>query len=187
MSGSISPGYGGTAILLHWTSAALIFGLYGLGWWMVTLPLSPSKFELYALHKSLGLLLLVFSACRLAWRITRGAPALADGPAWQQHAATLAHIGLYLMLFALPLSGWLYNSVVGFPLRFFDLFDAPPLYSAQPEFRAGARNLHVWLGYVLLALIMLHVAAALHHQFIKRDGTLSRVLPSRRKATWRRT
>jgi cytochrome b561 len=177
--------YSGIAILQHWLSVALIVTLFGLGWRMVSLPLSPLKFELYALHKSLGLLVLALSVVRLLWRVGSPIPAPVDGPVWQRRAAAGAHWLLYALLFALPLSGWLFNSFVGFPLSFFGLVNLPPLAAPEPALKESARLAHAWLGYLLLALLAIHAAAALHHQFVKRDGTLSRMLPRLSRATRR--
>jgi cytochrome b561 len=177
--------YGGIAILQHWVSAVLIVTLFGLGWRMVSLPPSPSKFELYLLHKSLGLVVLALSVVRLLWRVGGPAPAPVDGPLWQRRAAGGAHWLLYALLFALPLSGWLFNSFVGFPLSLFGLVNLPPLAAPEPALKESARLTHVWLGYLLVALLAMHAAAALHHQFVKRDGTLSRMLPRLSQATRR--
>ena len=179
--------YGRIAILQHWVSVALIVTLFGLGWRMVSLPLSPSKFELYTFHKSLGLVLLALSTVRLLWRVVGPVPAPVDGPVWQQRAAAAAHWTLYALLFALPLSGWLFHSFVGFPLSFLGLVNLPPLAAPEPTLKENARLAHLWLGYMLLALLAIHAAAALHHQFVKRDGTLSRMLPDLSQATRRPT
>ena len=170
--------YGAVAILLHWVTAALVFTLFVLGWRMVSLPLSPSKFALYAQHKSLGLVVLALSSFRLIWRLTHGVPQAVDESLWRRRAATMVHGLIYATLFALPLSGWLFNSVVGFPLSFFGVIDIPPLSAPRPEWKETARLAHVWLGYALLAALGLHVAAAVHRQFVRRDGTIARMLPN---------
>ncbi|WP_439632093.1 cytochrome b [Shinella sp.] len=166
------------AMIFHWGSALLLLLLFALGWRMVALALSPAKFELYALHKSLGLVALALACLRLLWRLFRGAPPPVEGPVWQRRAATAAHGLLYGLLFAMPLSGWLFNSLVGFPLGFFGLVDVPALSVADPAMQDMARLAHRWAGYGLLALIAAHVGAALHHRFVLRDGTLERMLPS---------
>jgi cytochrome b561 len=170
--------YGAVAILLHWVTAALVFTLFVLGWRMVSLPLSPSKFTLYAQHKSLGLVVLALSGFRLAWRLAHRVPQAVDESLWRRRAAAIVHGLIYAALFALPVSGWLFNSAVGFPLSFFGVINMPPLSAPRPEWRETARLAHVWLGYALLAALGLHVAAALHRQFVRRDGTIARMLPS---------
>jgi cytochrome b561 len=179
--------YSSIAILQHWVSVALIVTLFGLGWRMISLPLSPAKFELYAFHKSLGFVVLALSTVRLLWRVAGPVPAPVDGPVWQRRAAAAVHWTLYALLFALPLSGWLFNSFVGFPFSFLGLVDLPPLAAPEPALKENARLAHLWLGYLLLVVLAIHAAAALHHQFVKRDGALSRMLPSLSQATRRPT
>jgi cytochrome b561 len=183
MSRQARARYSSIAILQHWVSVALIVTLFGLGWRMISLPLSPAKFELYAFHKSLGFVVLTLSTVRLLWRVAGPVPAPVDGPLWQQRAAAAVHWTLYALLFALPLSGWLFNSFVGFPFSFLGLVDLPPLAAPEPALKENARLAHLWLGYLLLTLLAIHATAALHHQFVKRDGALSRMLPDVSQAT----
>src|SRR5580704_13513078 len=164
--------YNSIAILQHWVSVALIVTLFGLGWRMISLPLSPAKFELYAFHKSLGFVVLALSTVRLLWRVAGPVPAPVDGPVWQRRAAAAVHWTLYALLFALPLSGWLFNSFVGFPFSFLGLVDLPPLAAPHPALKESARLAHLGLGSLLLVCLAIHAAAALHHQFVKRDGAL---------------
>jgi cytochrome b561 len=185
MNAHVPAHYGGVALIMHWATAALIVALFILGWRMIPLPLSPAKLELYALHKSLGIAVLALSGFRLAWRLARPAPKPVDGPIWQRRAATGAHMLLYALLLVLPLSGWLFNSLVGFPLSFFGMVDVPPLAAPQPAPKETVRLAHIWLGYMLLVALGLHVAAALHHHFVRRDEALVRMLPRLTKSTRR--
>lgn len=165
------------AMIFHWGSALLLLALFGLGWRMVGLALSPAKFELYALHKSLGLVALAVAGLRLLWRLFKGAPHSIDGSVWPRRAAGAAHVLLYVLLFVMPFSGWLFNSLVGFPLSFFGVADVPALAAANPTMKEMARLAHIWVGYFLLVLIAAHIGAALYHRFVLRDGTLERMLP----------
>lgn len=169
--------YSIVAILLHWAVAAAIVALVLIGWNMVDLPLSPRKLELYALHKSIGLTVLGLAVLRLAWRWLRRPPPPDPMPRWQEQAAAWAHRLLYALLFLLPLTGWLFNSIVGFPLSWFGFVTLPPLAPALPAWREASADLHHWLGWILIVVVALHAAGALHHQFILRDATLWRMLP----------
>ncbi|MCB1560316.1 MAG: cytochrome b [Xanthomonadales bacterium] len=166
-------------ISLHWATLILIAWLAWLGLTMTDLPLSPEKVRTYALHKSLGLTVLGLTALRLLWRgIARTPPAL-PGPRWQLLAAKFGHLGLYLLLLAVPLSGWLYNSASNFPLQWFGLFNLPALVDGDKALKATALTIHETLFWTLIALITVHAAAALWHHHAKRDDTLRRMLPGR--------
>jgi cytochrome b561 len=172
--------YGAVAIALHWIIALSILGLMGVGVWMTDLKPSPRTFEIYALHKSAGLLVLALAAFRLIWRVTHRPPALpASTPRWQAWAAGATHAALYALMLALPITGWLQHSAAGYPLRWFGLFKVPALIGRDREALAFWQQWHEWLAWALAALILLHVAAALKHHFLDRDGLLGRMWPAR--------
>lgn len=162
---------------LHWLVAALILIQAALGLVMVDMINSPDKIRLYALHKSIGLTILALAALRLAWRLHAGAPAPLPGAGWQRTAARISHGLLYALLFALPLSGWLFNSAAGFPLQWFGLFNLPSIAAADPGLRETAGATHEWLFWLLVAVALVHAAAAVHHHLFVRDATLARMLP----------
>ncbi len=176
--------WGPISQLLHWTMVVLIVAIAVLGLLMVDLPNNPQKIQLYALHKSLGLTVLALAAIRLAWRAYAGAPQpVAGTPRWQERAATLTHGALYVLLFAQPLTGWLFNSAAGFPLRWFDVVKLPRIAATDPELRELARLLHEGGFWLLLALVAVHAGAAVYHHMIQHDATLTRMLPRRRART----
>src|SRR5688572_5767292 len=112
--------WGALAQTLHWTIALAVIGLVLVGLWMDELPNSPTKLKVYALHKSVGITVLVLVVLRLAWRlIDRRPPHPASMPPWERWLAAVTHGLLYLLLLVMPLSGWLYNSASNFPLRWF--------------------------------------------------------------------
>lgn len=173
--------WGAVSQLLHWTMALLIVVIAGLGLFMADLPNNPQKIGLYALHKSLGLTVLMLVALRLAWRAYAGAPhPVAGTPRWQQRIATLTHGAMYVLLFAQPLTGWLFNSAAGFPLQWFGLFNLPRIVARDPGLRELARSLHEGGFWLLLALVIAHAAAAFYHYLFQHDATLTRMLPRRR-------
>lgn len=170
--------WGVVAQTLHWTIALAVIGLALVGLLMQELPNSPQKLQVYALHKSVGLTVLVLVVLRLGWRLVDRRPAAPPGqPRWQRGLAAATHGLLYLLLLAMPLTGWLYNSASNFPLRWFGLVRIPPLAAADPDLKALAQDLHSAGFYLLAVLFALHVGAALKHHYLDRDRTLAAMLP----------
>lgn len=167
--------WGRISIALHWLTAALILGLAVVGLIMTELPTSPLKLQVYALHKSFGLTVLALTALRLLWRLLAGSPHALPGARLQLLAAKAVHVMLYALLFAMPLSGWLYNSASGFPLRWFGM-PLPRLFTGyNPALKQLAHELHETGFYLLAALLVVHAGAALFHHYIKKDHTLNRM------------
>lgn len=173
-----SHSWGSLSIGLHWLTFILILSLGILGTIMTDLPNGPLKIQIYTLHKSFGLTVLGLTALRLLWRLFSRTPDLLPGtPLWQAVIAKLTHASMYVLLFAIPLSGWLYNSAAGFPLKYFGLFKLPKLSGYNPELKHLAGDTHETLFYVLAALLLLHAGAALKHHYLDKDVTLTRMLP----------
>src|SRR3990167_2496566 len=167
--------YGVVTIFLHWIMAVLIIGLLILGIYMVTLPISHTKLKLYGWHKEYGLLALGLVALRLIWRLSNVTPRLSL-PLLEKFAARTVHWAFYVFMFAMPLTGWLITSAAGLPASFFGLFVLPNLISPNEESRILLEEIHKWLGYGLIATIVLHTSAALKHHFINKDDILRRML-----------
>jgi cytochrome b561 len=176
--------YSGVAIALHWLIAAAIIGQVVLGVRMADLPNGLAKFELFQLHKSVGLTILLLSLVRLAWRLTHRPPPYAPGvKGWQRGLATAVHTSFYVLIIAIPLTGWVAVSAspLGIPTLLWDVVPWPHLPMARSEAVAeGVGSAHVWLVRLTVVLLLLHVAGALKHQFLDRDGTLWRMIPLRR-------
>ena len=168
--------WGGLVRLLHWGMAVLYAVIIAVGYYMSDLPNGVGKMKIYAFHKSLGVMLLGLALARLLWRTIDARPATDPMPAWQQRAALLTLVGLYALMLALPLTGWLYNSAAGFPLRWFNLVNLPALTAADPQIKGWAKELHETLAVLLIALASLHVLGALKHHFLDKDSTLRRML-----------
>ncbi len=175
--------WGALGQLFHWLIVLLILVQGTIGLVMVELPKRPSVFAVYNLHKSLGLTILALAVLRLAWRLFDGRPEPLPMPRWQHLGARVMHGALYVLLFALPLSGWLFDSASGLrPLFWWGLIRMPSLTGgAAPQLRDAFAELHEILFWSLLVLAALHAAAALKHHFIDRDDTLRRMLPGRRR------
>ena len=170
--------WGGVSQLLHWLVVLLILTTGVMGLVMGDMRNSPTKIEIYALHKSLGLTILALASLRLVWRLYAGAPLPVPGtPRWQDRLAALTHWLLYGLLFAIPLSGWTFNSAAGYPLQWFKLFNLPALTVRDADLRQLAGSAHELLFWTLVALALLHAVAALYHHIVQRDDTLARMLP----------
>ena len=173
-----SPRYGRVAILLHWLAAALIVAGAGLGLTMTDLPLSPDKLRYYAWHKWLGITVFLVAAVRLVWRaIVPPPPFPASMKAAQARAARAVHWALYGLMLAIPVSGWIYSSATGVSVSYLNLVPLPNLVPKDKALAGALLAVHQALNSVLAAVVLVHVAAAVKHQWIDRDGVMSRMLP----------
>jgi cytochrome b561 len=171
--------YSPTAMALHWLLALMIVGSFLVGLTMSGMPFSPLRLKLYNWHKWAGIVILTLSALRLLWRLSHRPPADVPMPRWQQQAAHAAHGLLYVLFFAVPLAGWAYSSAAGFPIVVFGVLPLPDFVPADKALAESLKQLHRYLAYGLGAVVLLHVAGALKHHFIDRDGLLQRMLPGR--------
>ncbi len=171
--------YTPVALGFHWLLALAIVGSFSVGAYMVDLPFSLTRPKLYNWHKWAGVVILTLSALRLLWRLTHRPPPDIAMPAWQRRAAHAAHWAMYVLFFAVPLSGWAYSSAAGFPVVLFGVLPLPDFVSANRELSEAIKPLHGNLAWLLAGVVVLHVAAALKHHFIDRDGLLQRMLPGR--------
>ena len=167
------------AIALHWVLALALFTSFSVGVYMADLPFSPQRLKLYNWHKWAGVTILLLSALRLGWRLTHRPPADLPAPAWQLRAAHLTHGALYALFFAVPLVGWAYSSAAGFPIVWFGVLPLPDFVSPDKALAGAIKPWHGALAWTLAALVVLHIAAALKHHFVDRDGLLRRMLPAR--------
>lgn len=182
MNPALTLRYGGIAIALHWLVALLIFAGWGMGVYMVDLKLSPDKLKLYSWHKWIGVTVLLLACLRVAWRVTHAPPPPnPDHPRWQRRAAGAAHLGLYLLLFAIPLSGWMFSSASGYPVKYFGIIPLPDLVGKDKALAGVLQQTHELLGGLLVLILAAHVVGALKHHFFDRDDTLARMLPGIRK------
>jgi cytochrome b561 len=173
----------GTAIALHWLIALLIFCAFGLGWVMTDIPgLTPTKLRYYAWHKWLGVTVFALAVLRVSWRATHRAPALPAMSAWQRRVADVVHVLLYLLMFAVPLSGYLFSLAANVPVVYLGLVPLPVLIGPDEAWKSVLRATHLTLVFTLAALVAVHVAAAVKHQWFDRDGLLARMMPFVSKA-----
>ena len=166
------------ARLLHWTMAALILAMLLIGAAMVTSLADYST--LVALHRPLGILILLLAGLRLANRWRHAPPPLpANLPVWQRRAAHGSHILLYGLMLAMPLIGWAMLSAARYPVILAGPVVLPPILPQDPMLYAALRRLHTVLAYGLFAVILAHLAAALLHALIRQDGVFASMAPWR--------
>ena len=172
------PRYDRVAILMHWLVAVLIVAAVALGLVMVEIPgLTPTKLKYFSWHKWLGVTVLLLAALRLLWRLRHGAPRAIEMPAWQRRMAELVHGLLYLLMFAVPLSGYFYSLAAGVPVVYLGVLPLPVLIDADPVLKPVLKEVHEVLVYTMLVFVLAHVAAAIKHHWVDRDGLLRRMLP----------
>lgn len=178
------PRYTRAAQALHWLTAALLVGLVSLGLYMHELPLSPRKLQLYSYHKWAGVTVFLLVLARLAWRFTHRPPPLPAGTSRAVRVASGAgHALLYVLMLAIPLTGWLMSSAKGFQTVWFGLLPIPDLLGKDAALGDTLRAVHEYLNLTLIVVALGHVAAALKHQFVDKDDLLSRMWPGRDRAT----
>lgn len=144
---------------------------------MHELPLSPQKLKLYSYHKWLGVTIFALVALRLLVRWCLPPPPLLSAPAWQMKLAQGVHHSLYLLMFAVPLTGWLMSSAKGFQTVWFGVLPIPDLLDKDEALGKFLKKIHEQLSWGLVLLAILHAGAALKHHFRDRDATLARMLP----------
>lgn len=169
--------YGLIAVVVHWLVALAVLGLFGLGLWMTSLSYyDPWYRHGPALHKSVGVLLFAVMIFRLIWRwISPPPPAIAGHSALERGAAKLAHLLLYLLIFAVMISGYLISTADGRSIEVFGLFSIPASITSIPNQEDFAGAVHLYLAIGLIVLVVLHALGAIKHHIIDRDRTLMRM------------
>lgn len=173
---AVSTRYTPVAIALHWLMVVLLIGLVSVGIYMHELPLSPQKLQLYSYHKWAGVTAFLLVLIRLLWRATHPAPALpASMTPLMQRAAHAGHVVLYLLMIAIPLSGWLMSSAKGFQTVYFGVLPIPDLLVKDEALGKALKEVHELLNWTLILLVLGHIGAAVKHHFIDKDGLLWRM------------
>ena len=188
MWGNSTVRYGTVAMTLHWLIAAAILFMFWLGPFMASLDeTDPWQFPLFQLHKSIGLTILILTIARFVWRLSNPVPDLpAAMPPWERSAARGVHYALYALMLIVPLFGWATVSAaaIAVPTMWFGLFEWPhlPFLSALPRaqkviIEPSLQTTHAILAFSMMAIAVLHIAAALKHHFWQRDQVLKHMLP----------
>jgi len=173
------PGYDGTAKFLHWAVLALLVAQFIIAWTMPHIGRNTKPDTLINLHLSFGVVVLAVAVARLGWRMTHREPQpLAGIPPWQMRSARVIHWLLYVLLFVVPILGWISASWRGFPVVLFGLVELPKVMATRLPGWNWTGDVHgILANYAMLALVGLHVAAALYHYVVRKDGVLQRMLP----------
>lgn len=178
---SLPQRYGAPAQLGHWLTLLLLLGSFTLGYVMTDMATSPTRLKLFSYHKWIGVTVFGLALLRILWRQWARPPALpAQMAPWEKTVATATHWLLYLLLLAIPLSGWLMSSAKGFQTVYFGVLPIPDLLDKNKELGETLEGLHETLTTALLLVLLLHVAAALKHHFFDRDDVLARMIPGLR-------
>jgi cytochrome b561 len=174
--------YGAVSQFLHWLIVALLIVQFTLGWTAADLPLGLQRLSLLARHKSFGMTILMLAVIRLAWRFANTVPTLAATlKPYERGLARFTHALLYVLIFAMPVSGWLMSSAANYPVSWFHLFTWPDLIAPNKPLVEDLKEIHEAMSVALVVTISLHVLAALRHHFLLRDDTLKRMLPFARR------
>jgi cytochrome b561 len=178
MMRNTSWGWGSVARSFHWVLGGLIIGMLAYGWWMNHIPARPDRFFHRSIHADIGYVVLLLTVARLIWRGINPTPALPDDmPRWQRIAARTSHGSLYALTILVAMLGWAHSGAhTPDYSSWFGLFHVPQITSPDKATAAAYENRHIYFAYVLLALIVIHVAAAAWHHFLKGDRVASRMI-----------
>lgn len=171
--------WGSVARAFHWIAGLTMIGMLAFGWWMNHIPARPNRFFYRSIHADIGYMLLVLMVARIVWRWINPVPALPAGtPPLQRVAAGISHGVLYLATFVVIMLGWAHSGArpQGDYGSFFGLFHVPQFTSPDKATADAFEDRHIYAAYVLLALIVIHLAAAGWHHFIKRDRVAARMV-----------
>ena len=176
----MSERYTRTAIALHWLIALAVLGQIAFGWYLEAVPRGvPLRTVAVNYHKSTGILIGLLILARLAWRLGHRPPPLpASMPAWEQAAARINHVLLYVCMLIMPVAGYVASNFSRFGVRFFNQWLLPPWGADDRNLYALFNGLHVGTSFVFVALIAIHIAAAVKHLIFPRHGVFRRILPS---------
>lgn len=171
--------WGSVAQFLHWTIVVLIITQVVLALIAEDLPLGMKKLAMLARHKSVGITILGLAIIRLGWRWSQKAspPLPSTLKPYERALAHFTHFGLYVILFAMPVSGWLMSSARGFPVSWFNLIQLPDLVGTNKTLYDAMVTTHGALAWALVVIVTLHMLGALKHHFVLKDDVLRRMLP----------
>jgi cytochrome b561 len=174
-----TPAHWGTlSRALHWILALVIIGMLAYGWWMNHLAARPDRYFHRSIHADIGYVVLLVMAIRLIWRALNPVPDLPSGsPAWERVLARANHWALYLITMVVAMLGWAHSGAHKPDYAsWFGLFRVPQFTSTDKATADLFENWHIYMAYVLIALVAIHILAALYHHFVKRDNVATRMV-----------
>lgn len=179
ISSASPPTYDRVQRMFHWVMAAIIFLAIAAGVGATFLEKgSPERAQMFMIHRSLGMTALTLVAFRVIYRLIAGAPPYAVPLGRLTNlAAHAGHLALYILMIALPVTGYLLTAAAGRPVPWFGLFEWPNIAPQDKALAASASLAHYWLAWAIGAVLALHLAAVCWHRFVKRDGVLARMWP----------
>jgi cytochrome b561 len=177
MMGNTALSWGIVSRWFHWVLGAAIIGMIAYGWWMNHFPARADKFFYRSIHADIGYVVLLLTVIRLIWRGVNPTPELPDAPQWQRLAARINHWALYLVTILVAMLGWAHSgSRTPNYSDWFGLFHVPQITLPDKAAADAYEERHIMFAYVLLALIVLHVAAAAWHHYVRRDRVTLRMV-----------
>ena len=170
--------WGGVARSFHWILGIAIIGMIAYGWWMNHFPARADRFFYRSIHADIGYVVLLLMVLRLIWRAINPTPALpADTPRWQRIAASISHWLLYTVTILVAMLGWAHSGARTQNYSdWFGLFHVPQITSPDKAAAAAYEDRHIFFAYALLALIVIHLVAALWHHFVRHDRVTARMI-----------
>jgi cytochrome b561 len=170
--------WGSVSRLFHWSLGFVIIGMLAYGWWMNHMAARPDRFFHRSIHADIGYVVLLLMVARLIWRGINPVPALpADTPRWERVAARINHGALYAVTILVAMLGWAHSGAHKPDYAdWFGLFRVPQFTSTDKANAGFYENLHIYTAYVLIALVTIHILAALYHQLVRRDTVASRMI-----------
>jgi cytochrome b561 len=173
--GNNNQQWGWPGKVFHWVTALLILIQIPVGFFSKVMKLSPLKLDLFVWHKSIGFIILLLVISRMLWRINGSVPSAAADTAIRQTLARTSHGLLYALMLLLPISGWIISSAANIPISLFWLLELPAITGPDEALKGVAGTIHGTCVVLLLAVLTLHIGAALRHHFILRDNVLTRL------------
>lgn len=169
--------FGWVTRALHWSTALVVLSTLPLGLWIARMEPSLAAIRYFGWHKTLGVTVLALIVLRIVWhRVTPPPAPMPSGAKWQDRAARAAHKAFYVLLIAMPLSGWIASSATGIDTVVFGGFTLPRIAPVSETWETAGFLIHGIIGWGLIVLVGLHVAGALYHSAVMKDGTLTRML-----------
>jgi cytochrome b561 len=173
-----SSSWGSVSRAFHWVLGLAIIGMLAFGWWMNHFSARPDRFFYRSIHADIGYAVLLLTVLRLVWRGVNPTPALpGDTTRWQRILARVSHGALYTTTILVAMLGWAHSGAREKNYSdWFGLFHVPQFTSPDKAAADAYEDRHIFFAYVLLALIVLHLGAALWHRFVKRDRVTARMV-----------